>query len=61
MAVKWPLLNYEGTCIIRFKIKAVSDKAANRKVLDAIRSIYKEVRITEKKVDWLEEKRRTAR
>jgi hypothetical protein len=56
MAAKQPLLNFEGTCIVRFKVKAVSDKAANRKVSDAIRAIYKEVRITEKKVDWLEHK-----
>jgi hypothetical protein len=40
--------------MVRFKVKAVSDKAATRKVLDAIRAIYKEVRITGKEVDYLE-------
>jgi hypothetical protein len=48
------LLNYTGTCIVKFKVKAVSDGAAERKVLDAIRAIYKDVRITGKEVDYLE-------
>lgn len=54
MATKLPLKKFTGTVEIRFEVKAGSFKSADRRVLDAIRSIYKTVRITKKTVDYIE-------
>ena len=45
---KLPLKKFKGKMMIDFETKAVSIKHAKRQVIDAVRAIFKTVKITNK-------------
>lgn len=55
MATKQPLVPYRCTIEINCETMATSESAARRKFKQAVRSIYKDVRVREKVLTYIDE------